>query len=104
MGSNAADTVSASWVSVLHDYQCFVWPLSSVQVKLGRSKLIRVLRSTACMLWSLLLDLLSRPDWGCCYAGKYVTEDISPAYLQSLEESVRMQDRKRSGEKVALVV
>ena len=36
-------------------------------------------------------------------AGHYVTEDISPAYLQSLESSVRTQDRKRSGEKVALV-
>ncbi|KAL3149372.1 hypothetical protein ABBQ32_002174 [Trebouxia sp. C0010 RCD-2024] len=38
-----------------------------------------------------------------CFTGHYVTEDISPAYLQSLESSVRMQDRKRSGEKVALV-
>lgn len=38
-----------------------------------------------------------------CCAGHYVTEDISPAYLQSLESSVRMQDRKRSGEKGALV-
>ena len=58
----------------------------------------------ACMPLFLLLYILSIPDWGCCHAGQYVTEDISPAYLQSLEESVRMQDRKRSGEKVALVV
>ncbi len=36
-------------------------------------------------------------------AGHYVTEDISAAYLQSLESSVRTQVRKRSGEKVALV-
>ena len=43
-------------------------------------------------------------EQGRCSAGHYVTEDISPAYLQSLESSVRMQDRKRSGEKVALVV
>ena len=36
-------------------------------------------------------------------AGHYVTEDISPAYLQSLESSVRLKDRTRAGEKVALV-
>ena len=38
------------------------------------------------------------------HAGHYVTEDISPAYLQALESSVRMQGRKRAGEKIALVV
>ncbi|KAA6427811.1 MAG: amidophosphoribosyltransferase [Trebouxia sp. A1-2] len=38
-----------------------------------------------------------------CFTGHYVTEDISPAYLQSLESSVRLKDRTRAGEKVALV-
>ena len=70
----------------------------------GSLRLMRVSSPMACMPLFLPIRIFSRPDWGGGCVGQYVTEDISPAYLQSLEESVRMQNRKRSGEKVALVV
>ena len=37
-------------------------------------------------------------------AGKYVTADVGPEYLESLERSVRTKDRSRPGRQVSLTV
>ena len=37
---------------------------------------------------------------GASAVGHYVTEDVSAAYLQSLESSIRTQDRTQPGRKI----
>lgn len=36
------------------------------------------------------------------FAGKYVTNDVGPEYLASLERSVRTKDRSRPGRQISL--
>lgn len=36
-------------------------------------------------------------------AGHYITEDVSPAYLQSLESSIRTQDKSLPGQQAVMV-